>query len=59
MLCELLCENWGGVIYASLFGDIGPEALVIGLVTLFIFGPKGLYKVSSYVASVFYLFSWI
>jgi len=34
------------VIYASLFGVGAHEALVIGVVALLVFGPKGLVKVS-------------
>lgn len=33
-------------IYASLFGVGAPEALVIGVVALLVFGPKGLAEVS-------------
>lgn len=36
----------GMVIYASLFGVGAPEALVIGVVALLVFGPKGLAEVS-------------
>ncbi|RWW70270.1 hypothetical protein BHE74_00022059, partial [Ensete ventricosum] len=32
----------GKVVYASLFGVGAPEALVIGVVALLVFGPKGL-----------------
>lgn len=35
-----------GVFYASLFGVGAPEALVIGVVALLVFGPKGLAEVS-------------
>jgi hypothetical protein len=34
------------VVYASLFGVGAPEALVIGVVALLVFGPKGLAEVS-------------
>ena len=33
-------------MYASLFGVGAPEALVIGVVALLVFGPKGLAEVS-------------
>ncbi|KAF5442145.1 hypothetical protein F2P56_034835 [Juglans regia] len=36
----------GMVIYASLFGVGAPEALVIGVVALLVFGPKGLAEVA-------------
>jgi hypothetical protein len=36
------------VVYASLFGVGAPEALVIGVVALLVFGPKGLAEVSFY-----------
>lgn len=36
----------GKVIRASLFGVGAPEALVIGVVALLVFGPKGLAEVS-------------
>ena len=36
----------GKVVYASLFGVGAPEALVIGVVALLVFGPKGLAEVS-------------
>lgn len=36
----------GMVVYASLFGVGAPEALVIGVVALLVFGPKGLAEVS-------------
>jgi hypothetical protein len=36
----------GKVIHASLFGVGAPEALVIGVVALLVFGPKGLAEVS-------------
>ena len=39
--------NKGLVIRASLFGVGAPEALVIGVVALLVFGPKGLAEVSS------------
>lgn len=35
----------GKVVYASLFGVGAPEALVIGVVALLVFGPKGLAEV--------------
>ena len=38
----------GLVIRASLFGVGAPEALVIGVVALLVFGPKGLAEVSIY-----------
>ncbi|GKU89280.1 hypothetical protein SLEP1_g3439 [Rubroshorea leprosula] len=38
------CKN--GVVYASLFGVGAPEALVIGVVALLVFGPKGLAEVA-------------
>lgn len=34
------------MVYASLFGVGAPEALVIGVVALLVFGPKGLAEVS-------------
>ncbi|GFZ06458.1 bacterial sec-independent translocation protein mttA/Hcf106 [Actinidia rufa] len=37
-----LCEERKRKIYASLFGVGAPEALVIGVVALLVFGPKGL-----------------
>ncbi|KAK1289057.1 hypothetical protein QJS10_CPB18g01612 [Acorus calamus] len=36
----------GVVVYASLFGVGAPEALVIGVVALLVFGPKGLAEVA-------------
>lgn len=36
----------GNVVYASLFGVGAPEALVIGVVALLVFGPKGLAEVA-------------
>ncbi|KAJ7969911.1 sec-independent protein translocase protein TATB, chloroplastic [Quillaja saponaria] len=36
----------GRVVYASLFGVGAPEALVIGVVALLVFGPKGLAEVA-------------
>lgn len=36
----------GRAIQASLFGVGAPEALVIGVVALLVFGPKGLAEVS-------------
>ena len=36
------------MIRASLFGVGAPEALVIGVVALLVFGPKGLAEVSIY-----------
>ncbi|KAK8478535.1 hypothetical protein V6N12_057987 [Hibiscus sabdariffa] len=36
----------GKVVYASLFGVGAPEALVIGVVALMVFGPKGLAEVA-------------
>ncbi|KAI4320007.1 hypothetical protein MLD38_033535 [Melastoma candidum] len=36
----------GMVVYASLFGVGAPEALVIGVVALLVFGPKGLAEVA-------------
>lgn len=36
----------GKVVHASLFGVGAPEALVIGVVALLVFGPKGLAEVS-------------
>ena len=36
----------GKGVYASLFGVGAPEALVIGVVALLVFGPKGLAEVS-------------
>ena len=35
----------GNLIFASLFGVGAPEALVIGVVALLVFGPKGLAEV--------------
>ncbi|PKU72246.1 Sec-independent protein translocase protein TATB, chloroplastic [Dendrobium catenatum] len=34
------------VVYASLFGVGAPEVLVIGVVALLVFGPKGLVEVA-------------
>ncbi|XP_078429305.1 bacterial sec-independent translocation protein mttA/Hcf106 [Wolffia australiana] len=39
-------ERYMGRIYASLFGVGAPEALVIGVVALLVFGPKGLAEVA-------------
>lgn len=39
------------VVYASLFGVGAPEALVIGVVALLVFGPKGLAEVSCFLPS--------
>ncbi|KAF5177880.1 Sec-independent protein translocase protein tatb protein [Thalictrum thalictroides] len=39
-------RNRGKVVYASLFGVGAPEALVIGVVALLVFGPKGLAEVA-------------
>ncbi|XP_008787432.1 sec-independent protein translocase protein TATB, chloroplastic-like [Phoenix dactylifera] len=36
----------GKIVYASLFGVGAPEALVIGVVALLVFGPKGLAEVA-------------
>lgn len=36
----------GKAVFASLFGVGAPEALVIGVVALLVFGPKGLAEVS-------------
>lgn len=44
------CKGKG--VYASLFGVGAPEVLVIGVVALLVFGPKGLAEVS-----FFFLFS--
>lgn len=41
-------QRKGKGVYASLFGVGAPEALVIGVVALLVFGPKGLAEVSSY-----------
>lgn len=38
------CKGKG--VYASLFGVGAPEVLVIGVVALLVFGPKGLAEVS-------------
>lgn len=38
-------KNKGKGVYASLFGVGAPEALVIGVVALLVFGPKGLAEV--------------
>ncbi|XP_028053893.1 sec-independent protein translocase protein TATB, chloroplastic isoform X1 [Camellia sinensis] len=38
-------QHKGKVVYASLFGVGAPEALVIGVVALLVFGPKGLAEV--------------
>lgn len=50
MLCNLFVGKKGRckgkVVYASLFGVGAPEALVIGVVALLVFGPKGLAEVS-------------
>ena len=35
------------VVHASLFGVGAPEALVIGVVALLVFGPKGLAEVTT------------
>lgn len=47
-------------MYASLFGVGAPEALVIGVVALLVFGPKGLAEVSYFKVVIFasYLFSF-
>jgi hypothetical protein len=42
------------VVYASLFGVGAPEALVIGVVALLVFGPKGLAEVSFYLILLFF-----
>lgn len=47
----------GGVFYASLFGVGAPEALVIGVVALLVFGPKGLAEVSC--ETIMYICVWI
>lgn len=39
-------QHKGKVVYASLFGVGAPEALVIGVVALLVFGPKGLAEVA-------------
>ncbi|XP_049393836.1 sec-independent protein translocase protein TATB, chloroplastic isoform X7 [Solanum stenotomum] len=39
-------KNKGKGVYASLFGVGAPEALVIGVVALLVFGPKGLAEVA-------------
>jgi len=41
------------MIRASLFGVGAPEALVIGVVALLVFGPKGLAEVSVFVCGNF------
>ena len=52
-VCVICCAekkrrcSKGMVIRASLFGVGAPEALVIGVVALLVFGPKGLAEVSS------------
>lgn len=40
-------QRKGKGVYASLFGVGAPEALVIGVVALLVFGPKGLAEVRS------------
>ncbi|KAF6157712.1 hypothetical protein GIB67_037285 [Kingdonia uniflora] len=40
------CRGGKGVVFASLFGVGAPEALVIGVVALLVFGPKGLAEVA-------------
>lgn len=50
----------GNAVYASLFGVGAPEALVIGVVALLVFGPKGLAEVSLVFLLTLqnFLFSW-
>lgn len=43
----------GSGVYASLFGVGAPEALVIGVVALLVFGPKGLAEVSYFKVFIF------
>ncbi|XP_010255315.1 PREDICTED: sec-independent protein translocase protein TATB, chloroplastic isoform X3 [Nelumbo nucifera] len=43
---EIKRKGRGKVVYASLFGVGAPEALVIGVVALLVFGPKGLAEVA-------------
>lgn len=52
IICSVCCAEKkkrrcgkGMVIRASLFGVGAPEALVIGVVALLVFGPKGLAEV--------------
>lgn len=42
----------GRGVHASLFGVGAPEALVIGVVALLVFGPKGLAEVSCVVRPI-------
>ena len=44
-------------VYASLFGVGAPEALVIGVVALLVFGPKGLAEVSFFTLSLRYIYA--
>ena len=44
------------MFYASLFGVGAPEALVIGVVALLVFGPKGLAEVRFICLLMFYFF---
>ena len=46
METDLLFTERKRKIYASLFGVGAPEALVIGVVALLVFGPKGLAEVN-------------
>ncbi|XP_042387497.1 sec-independent protein translocase protein TATB, chloroplastic-like [Zingiber officinale] len=45
---EKKVKFYGKIVRASLFGVGSPEALVIGVVALLVFGPKGLAEASSY-----------
>jgi hypothetical protein len=46
----------GTGVYASLFGVGAPEALVIGVVALLVFGPKGLAEVNSFPTNLDIIF---
>ncbi|WOK92776.1 hypothetical protein Cni_G01468 [Canna indica] len=46
----------GKIVYASLFGVGAPEALVIGVVALLVFGPKGLAEVARNLGKTFRAF---
>ncbi|WMV20571.1 hypothetical protein MTR67_013956 [Solanum verrucosum] len=54
-------KNKGKGVYASLFGVGAPEALVIGVVALLVFGPKGLaeLKFEDFEVVNFKSFSWV
>lgn len=51
------CKGKG--VYASLFGVGAPEVLVIGVVALLVFGPKGLAEVSFHFLFRFFWLSFM